>query len=62
MVDGKIVYISCDYTFGESDELNSFTYYNIGMSNVEVPQAVIDEAKANGALDMNNMGGGNQAE
>lgn len=62
IVDGKIVYISCDYTFGERDELSSFTYYNIGMSNVEVPQAVIDEAKANGVLDMNNMGGGNQAE
>ena len=30
---------------------NSFTYYNIGISKVEVPQSVIDEATANGVVD-----------
>jgi hypothetical protein len=51
IVDGKINYIACEYSYGSPDaSRSSFVYYNIGISNVEIPQSVIDEAEANGAI------------
>jgi len=45
IVDGKINYISCEYSNGDPDgERMAFTYFNIGMSKVEIPQSVIDQA------------------
>ncbi len=51
ITDGKISYIEAHYYFDEKveDEEYSFTYYNIGMSVVEVPQSVIDQAIRNPA-------------
>ena len=48
VADGKIIYIASDYNFGhEYDDYEyRFVYYNIGMSNVSIPQTVIDEANA----------------
>ena len=51
VVDGKISYISCDYYIDDPEDAHSFTYYNIGISKVEVPQSVIDEAIANGVFE-----------
>ena len=49
IADGKISYIEASYYFEESDMgTMSFKYYNIGMSAVEVPQSVIDEAVPEG--------------
>ena len=46
VIDGKISYIECEYSFGSEDNTrNNFIYYNIGISNLEIPQAVKDEAK-----------------
>ena len=42
VVDGKISYISCDYEINLEEEFYSFIYYNIGLSEVVVPQSVID--------------------
>ena len=46
-VDGKISYISADYYFDDQELMSlsqSFKYYNIGYSAVEIPQSVIDGA------------------
>lgn len=46
-VDGKISYISADYYFDDHELMSlaqSFKYYNIGYSAVEIPQSVIDGA------------------
>ena len=48
VVDGQIIYISSDYNFGHEGDtaVYRFVYSNIGMSEVGIPQAVIDEAKS----------------
>ena len=52
VADGKILHISCEYNFGEEDYHDEYTYSfiydNIGLSEVSIPQSVIDEANANG--------------
>lgn len=46
VADGKIISIACDYNFNqESTEKNAFIYFNIGMSEVKIPQSVIDGAQ-----------------
>ncbi len=47
ITDGKISYISANYYFNESDlqfQVKSLIYANIGLSAVEIPQSVIDNA------------------
>ena len=46
ITDGKITYIGASYYFDDKDEDidYSFCYYNIGMSSVEIPQSIIDNA------------------
>ena len=49
VADGEIIYISSSYDFGNesSNTTYSFIYENIGISEVSIPQYVIDEANAN---------------
>ena len=60
LVDGKISYIGASYYF-EEDELEdsskSFKYYNIGISAVEVPQSVIENAISEEDRDSSNNQG-----
>ena len=46
IVNEKVIYIAADYTFGDADDTATyrFVYEGIGISNVKVPQYVIDEA------------------
>ena len=45
IVDGKVSYISCEFSYGDPNGLRrTFTYFNIGMSKVDIPQSVIDQA------------------
>lgn len=49
IVDGKIASIECEYIFNEhTNQRNAFIYYNIGSSEVVVPESVIKEATAPG--------------
>ena len=47
MVDGKINYISMNYYFAEEGRelyTRTLTYYNIGMTNVTLPQEIVENA------------------
>lgn len=57
IVDGKISYIEASYYFDKSEleiEDKSFKYYNIGISAVEMPQSVIDNAIKEGEASTGN--------
>ena len=59
IADGKIISIACDYRFNSMDnDKYSFIYYNIGMSEVKIPQSIIDSAEEYVNQD-NNISGGN---
>ena len=67
LIDGKISSIACDYSFDSSDDdLHSFIYFNIGISEVKIPQAVVDGAvippKYDDEEDNNVESGGNLPE
>ena len=65
LTDGKISYIEAEYYFEESEKLTqkkSFKYYNIGISAVEVPRDVIDNAVAGDPWENDYIGGGSSDE
>ena len=61
--DGKITYIESDYKFGDeaTDDKYHFRYYNIGMTEVVVPQTIIDTA-TEGEIDLDHWEEGSPDE
>lgn len=45
VADGEIIHIACDYKFGSEEPCDySFVYYNIGITEVVIPDSVINNA------------------
>ncbi len=58
VADGKIINIACDYRFEEDNTNYSFTYYNIGITEIVIPDSVIDNAVDQGDMDIDMPGHG----